>query len=47
MILIEFRRDSQKILKYMIDNYKDTRILVANIPMGSLQFARIEFKQKS
>lgn len=47
VIQLEWHQDSQKVLSFMSENYKSTRIIVMKIPEGTLEFARIVFKKRS
>ena len=42
VVQIEFHKDSQKILKFLHENYPKTRIIVMKIPVGTLHFMRID-----
>jgi len=46
VIQLEWHQDSQKILNFMSKNYKETRIIIMNIPEGTLNFLRITFERR-
>ena len=46
VIQVEWQQDSQKILGFMSEHYKSTRIIVMNIPEGTLEFIRITFEKR-
>ena len=46
VVHLEWHQDSQKTLRFLIDAYPETRIVVMNVPEGSLEFVRVTFVKK-